>query len=221
MSDAFYDGLCVGGRVVWTLCTRPTVLHPERALLEPPFLVAANHESPFDVPMLMRHVPRRLDFVSTVEVFAHPLLGPFYGAMNAFPLDRGRPDPATVRAILRRLARGRCVALFPEGGFRGGRHRVTAGGRIRRGLGGLARLAGVPVLPVTVAGGPRFAGRSGFAGVRPWLPTRSVRYGVALGEPMPPPTGDATERPFERAFEATQRGLAAELAAAGLSGEES
>ena len=208
MADWFYDVLCIGGRSVWTVCTNPVVLHPERALLAPPFLVAANHEGPFDIPILMRHVPRRLDFVSIVEVFRRPLLGPFYGAMNAFPLDRSKPDAATVRVILDRLARGRCVAMFPEAGFRAGRHRVTAGGRIRKGLGGLARLAGVPVLPVT------HAGAEAFYGVKPWLPTRSVRYGVAIGEPMPPPTHADEERPFELAFEAVQRGLAEELAAA-------
>ncbi|BAM02577.1 lysophospholipid acyltransferase family protein [Phycisphaera mikurensis] len=212
MSDAIYDLLCAGGRPVWTLCTSPTVLHAERAKLPPPFLVAANHEGPFDIPMLMRHVPQRLDFLSIVEVFSRPLLGPFYRSMNAFPLDRSRPDAATVRVILDRLARGRCVAMFPEGGFRRGRHRVTAGGRIRPGLGGLARLAGVPVLPAVMAGGERFAG------VRPWLPTRSVRYGVAFGEAMDPPADPAGERPFELAFEAVERGLAEQLRAVGVSG---
>ena len=210
MSDVFYDALCITGRCVWTLCTKPTVLHPGRAVLEPPFLVAANHEGPFDIPVLMRHVPQRLDFVSITEVFEHPLLGPFYGTMNAFPLDRSRPDSLAVRTILDRLARGRCVAMFPEGGFRHGRHRVTSGGRIRKGVGGLARLANVPVLPVTVTGGERFVG------VKPWLPTRSVHYGVAIGEPMAPPLSDEAERPFELAFEQVQRDLAAELAAAGL-----
>lgn len=207
MADWFYDSLCVAGRPVWTVCTSPVVLHPERATLPPPFLVAANHEGPFDIPILMRHVPQRLDFVSIVEVFARPLLGPFYRSMNAFPLDRHRPDAPTVRVILDRLARGRCVAMFPEGGFRAGRHRVTERGRIRKGLGGLARLAGVPVLPVTHAGGEQL-GR-----FNAWLPTRSVRYGVALGKPLPPPRTADEERAFELTFEAVQRELARELAA--------
>ena len=44
--------------------SRPLVLHPERARRDGAFILAANHTSPYDVPLLMRHTPRRLDFVN-------------------------------------------------------------------------------------------------------------------------------------------------------------
>src|SRR5688572_6064556 len=95
--------------------SRPTVMGIEHARRDGPFIVASNHLSPYDVALLMRHSPRRLDFVSIVEVFRHPLMAWFYSNMNAFPLDRHRGDPKTVRIILDRLERGRVVAMFPEG----------------------------------------------------------------------------------------------------------
>jgi 1-acyl-sn-glycerol-3-phosphate acyltransferase len=107
-----------------------------------------------------------------------PLVGPLYRAMGAYPLDRRRVDVRATRWILRRLRRGRVVAMFPEGRIRPEAESVVHTGDFRPGLLRLARTANVPILPVAVRG------TQGFAGVRPWLPTRSVHYGVAFGEPI-------------------------------------
>src|SRR5438045_3002539 len=112
MGDAFYRFVVLTGRMPFWISSRPVVLHAERARRAGPFILAANHTSPYDVPLLMRHTPRRLDFVSIIEVFRNPLVAWFYSHMNAFPVDRSRRDPATVRIILDRLARGRVVAMF-------------------------------------------------------------------------------------------------------------
>jgi 1-acyl-sn-glycerol-3-phosphate acyltransferase len=123
----------------------------------------------------MRHTPRLLDFVSIVEVFKHPLLGWFYGNMNAFPLDRSKPDAPTVRTLLGRLERGRVVAMFPEGGFRRGEQSVVRNGKIRSGVGRLVRLAGVPLVPAVVINSIAYSKPAA------WLPLRRVRYAVAFG----------------------------------------
>jgi 1-acyl-sn-glycerol-3-phosphate acyltransferase len=152
------------------------VLHRERGDRKGAFILAATHLTPFDVPMLIRHTPRRLDFVSVVEVFRNPFVAWFYGNMNAFPLDRSKPDSPTVRIILDRLQRGRAVAMFPEGGIRTMETSVLSGGRMRPGVGRLAQLANVPVVPAVVLGASRFSRISA------WLPHRATRYGVIYGE---------------------------------------
>ena len=143
-----------------------------------PFILASNHTSPYDVPLLMRHTTRNLDFVSIVEFFRKPLIGWIYGSMNAFPLDRSKPDSPTVRIILDRLARGRVVAMFPEGGFRTSENAVTHGGNMRPGIGRIALLADVPIVPVVIVNSSLYW--------RPihWLPIRRTRYGIAYGEPL-------------------------------------
>src|SRR5260221_7805481 len=103
--------------IFWTT-SRPIVLHAERSRRKGGYILASNHPSPYDVPLLIRHSRRKLDFVSTVEVFQNRFAAWFYGSMNTFALDRSKPDGATVRVILDRLGRGRVVAMFPEGGFR-------------------------------------------------------------------------------------------------------
>lgn len=178
MSDLFYRVVRLIGRHVFWVSSRPVVLGVDKVPGTGAFVLASNHSSPYDVPLLIRHAPRLVDFVSIVELFKNPFVAWFYGGMNAFPLDRHRPDAPTVRTILRRLERGRVVALFPEGGFRRGEASVVHSGKVRRGVGRMLTLAGVPVVPVVVINSTSYS--------RPmaWLPLRRTRYAVAFGEAL-------------------------------------
>jgi 1-acyl-sn-glycerol-3-phosphate acyltransferase len=179
----FYALIRAYGYPVFWLTSRPTILHADRfrPFRKRPFILAANHQSPFDIPILMRHAPRPLDFVSVTEVFAaHRLIAWVYGSMNAFPLDRSRPDAPTVRTILDRLHRGRAVVMFPEGRLTPLERSVVLGGAIRPGIGRIACAAGVPILPVAIANS------QAYWHPRAWLPLRATRYGVNIGRPIDP-----------------------------------
>ena len=180
MADWFYDLIVLAGRPAFAVSSEPTVIGCEHTRRRGPYLLAATHSSPFDVPLIMRHAARRVDFISITEIFAIRPLAWFYGSMNAFPLDRSRPDPKTVRIIHDRLARGRVVGIFPEGGFRRGEQAVVHGGKIRPGIGRLARTTGVPIVPCVIVHSDAYA--------KPiaWLPLRAVRYGIAFGEAIEP-----------------------------------
>src|SRR6185503_6912325 len=108
-------------------------------------ILAPTHTSYYDVPLLVDHTPRMIDFVSVTEQFRKPILRWFYGSMNAFPLDRSRADPKTVRVVLDRLERGRAVLIFPEGGIKTEDESAIRTGKIRPGLGRIAKLARVPI----------------------------------------------------------------------------
>lgn len=178
MSDLFYSFVhAVGSPIFWG-SSRPVLMHAERTNRPGPFIIAANHHSPYDVPLIIRHSRRKLDFVSIVEVFRHPFVRWFYGSMGAFPIDRSQPDGPGVRTILDRLKRGRVVALFPEGTIRRPEASVTHGGKFRPGVARLAQMAGVQILPCVVV-------NSGvYARVSSWLPLRRIRYGIIFGEPI-------------------------------------
>ena len=180
MGDTFYKLVVFVGRFPFWVTSRPMVLHADRIPHGGPFILASNHLGFADVPLLMRSTPRPLDFVSIVEFFRSPLVAWLYGRMNAFPLDRGRPDPAAVRTILDRLSRGRVIAMFPEGRIRAERDSVIHGGAMRPGVGRIAQLARAPVVPVVVLGS------AAYNRVASWLPLRLVRYGVIYGDPIPP-----------------------------------
>lgn len=178
MSDIFYRTVRFLGRHVFWASSSPVVLGTEHGGRGGAFILAATHSSPYDVPLLMRHARRPLDFVSIVEVFRNPIVAWFYGSLNAFPLDRARADSKTVRVILDRLARGRVVAMFPEGAIKRGPDSVLVSRRIRPGIARLAALAGVPIVPCVLVNSGAYS--------RPasWLPFRRTRYGVIFGPPI-------------------------------------
>jgi 1-acyl-sn-glycerol-3-phosphate acyltransferase len=178
VSDAFYNFVWgIGSHVFW-VSSQAVVLHRDRLKRPGAYLLASTHLSVFDVAVLIAKSPRKLDWVSIVEVMRKPFAGWFYGSMNAFALDRSRPDSPTVRVILDRLARGRVVAMFPEGNIRTPETSVLAGGNFKPGVARIAQLADVPVIPCVVLGA------DAYNRVRSWLPIKRVRYGMAFGEPI-------------------------------------
>ena len=180
MSDLYYDVVrFVGTQIFWS-ASRPTILHRERLDRPGAFLVAGNHLSPFDVPLMIYSSRRRLDFVSITEVFKNPFVARFYGSMNAFPLERTRPDPATVRVVIDRLERGRAVAMFPEGNIRTEEKSALNGGPIKPGVARIARMANVPIVPVVVLNS------GAFHRFNAWYPLRRTRWGLAVGDPITP-----------------------------------
>jgi 1-acyl-sn-glycerol-3-phosphate acyltransferase len=208
VGDAFYFCLRSFGYSVFWVSSRPTILHRDRVPRRGPVIIAANHLSPYDVPCLMYASPRPLDFVSVTEVFDNRFTAWLYGSMNAFPLDRHRPDAPTVRTMLHRLERGRAVAMFPEGSIRTPATSLLSGGPIKPGVAGIARLAGAPVVPCVILG------TRAFGPIKTFLPLRSVRWGAIFGEPMRVdaelPEREAREQ-FVSALRTTYDSLLAEL----------
>jgi len=172
MSDLFYNFIWLVGSHPFLLSSRTVVLHRERLKRPGGYILASTHLSEFDVAVLIVKSPRKLDWVSIVEVFRKPFTGWFYGSMNAFPLDRSRPDSPTVRVILDRLARGRVVAMFPEGNIRTPETSLLAGGTFKPGVARIAQMADVPVIPCVVLG------TDVYRRFKSWYPIQGVRYGV-------------------------------------------
>lgn len=178
MSEAFYKVVRFVGGTVFRVASRPLILHAERAAQPGPWLLAANHASPFDAALLIAATPRVIYWLSIVEIFRNPFTRWFLTAMLAVPLDRSRVDTVTVRKFVRNLRAGRVAGLFPEGGLRRDAESVLAGGALKDGVGKLAELARVPVLPCVIVGGERFRRWTS------WLPLFRTRWAVAYGEPI-------------------------------------
>ena len=110
-------------------------------------IVACNHVSFLDPPVLGAACPRPLRFMARADLF-HGALGAYMRAVGVLPLKRGEADPSAVRAAVAILRGGGAVAIFPEGG------RQLSGklGRAKRGVGLLAQLGRVPVVPALIQG---------------------------------------------------------------------
>lgn len=141
-------------------------------------ILAANHISHFDPPLLSVVTRRQIDWMAMEDLFRLPVLGFLLGTVGAFPVKRGKPDRVALRMAVRRIEQGRLVGIFPEGGIRDGAKSVLEGGPIRPGLALVAAMAGAEVQPVVILGSDRLYNR------RRWVPGRRTPIWVAFGEPM-------------------------------------
>lgn len=118
-------------------------------ILRRPYVVVANHESTADV-FLLAGLPWDMRWVAKAEIFRYPVVGWLMRLAGHIPLARG--GAGSMRrmreACLHTLRHGMPVMLFPEG------TRSPDGNLLpfRDGPFEMAIEAGVPVLPVAVAG---------------------------------------------------------------------
>ena len=149
-------------------------------------LLAANHISHFDPVLLGLAVGRRVDYMATAEFFRPAVFGAWMRAVGAFPVTRGEPGTQAAYETVRRLRTGRLVAIFPEGGLRAGATSILEGARGRGGLGRLAALARVPVVPCVILGTDRLYDP------QRWLPWRGrVPVWLGFGPAIAPEEWDA------------------------------
>lgn len=121
----------------------------------PPFVIASNHHSFLDPPLVGAAWGRHLRFVTLVDLFGrHRWLDAVLEVFEAIPVRRGAVPLGAVRTALDHLRAGGVVAVFPEGT----RFSEFDPSRTRPGAAWLAARVGVPLVPVAVAGTERVLG---------------------------------------------------------------
>ena len=116
-----------------------------------PVLLASNHVSVLDPPLVGGATPRELHFMAKEELFRIPLLGRLITGLNSHPVKRDGSDSRALKTAIRLLAEGHAILVFPEG-TRGVEGRLGEG---KAGAGMLAVMSGAPVVPVYVSGSAR------------------------------------------------------------------
>ena len=140
------------------------------------FLLASNHISHFDPPIISSVARRKIDWMAMAEFFPIPGLGHFLRAVDAFPAARDRADRKTIRSAIERLKDGRIVGVFPEGGIRDGPRSLLGGAPLRPGASTLAHMASVPIVPCVILGSDRLYAK------RNWLTLRRTPVWIAFGQ---------------------------------------
>ncbi|RJQ42754.1 MAG: 1-acyl-sn-glycerol-3-phosphate acyltransferase [Nitrospiraceae bacterium] len=110
-------------------------------------IIAANHISYLDPPIVGAVLPRRATFMARKGLFEMPILG-WAIKQCAIPVDRQKTRPSTIKEAIRRLKAGEAVVLFPEG------RRSETGELLegKRGIGMLVSMSNVPVVPAFIIG---------------------------------------------------------------------
>ncbi len=141
------------------------------------YVFLSNHQSLFDIPVLLATLPVPARFLAKRELFRIPLFGWGLRVGGFIPVERGaRSAGESFRAASERLSHGGSVLLFPE------ETRSTDGRLLPFKRGGflLAQKAELPMVPVGIRGSLGVRPRSSFR-IHPGQVV--VRYGA----PLPPP----------------------------------
>ncbi|GBC92072.1 1-acyl-sn-glycerol-3-phosphate acyltransferase [bacterium HR15] len=130
------------------LLFRLEVYGEQHVPLEGALVVASNHLSLLDPPLIGCACPRELRYVAKAELFRLPLWGALFRRLGGFPVERGNADVRAIRTALHYLQEGRAVLIFIEGTRGTGEYLLppTPGATL------LARQSGAPVLPTAIIG---------------------------------------------------------------------
>src|SRR5947208_15794623 len=83
-----------GFRVVFAVYFRWRVYHPERVPLQGPVILAANHASFMDPPLVGSGLKREINYLARESLFRFPVGGAIFREVNSVTVDR-----AALRAV--------------------------------------------------------------------------------------------------------------------------
>ena len=108
----FYKGTVWFLRLLLAPFVRVRVLHAGRPRIGGACILACNHISHFDPPLIAARIRRKVDWMAVTELFSNRLLGALLRFIDTFPVDRSRSDRASVRITLDRLKLGHVVGKW-------------------------------------------------------------------------------------------------------------
>jgi 1-acyl-sn-glycerol-3-phosphate acyltransferase len=164
-----YNLIKICGRVFFRL----RVVHRERMINHGPVILASNHESYLDPPLVGSVADRAIFFLARKTLLAGPFFGWLLPKLNVIPVDQEGGDRSALKALIRILKAGEGTLVFPEG-------ERTLDGRLRPALPGLGFVIAktlAPVVPMRIFGAreawPRGSSRVRFRPIT-----------VVVGEPI-------------------------------------
>lgn len=134
--------------ILLTTGVRVRVEGLERLDLSRSYVLASNHQSIYDIPVLFATLPLQLRIVSKDSLGRFPFLGWHLRRTGHLLVDRRNPGPDIVAKMRRLVDEAHSLIVFPEG------TRSVDGtvGRFKKGSFLVAIDAGLPVVPVSVSG---------------------------------------------------------------------
>ena len=135
-------------RLMFRVGFRWRIEHSVRVPNSGPVLLAANHASFLDPPLVGAALRRPMYFMARETLFRNRILNRLFRSWNAIPIDRDGGGARGLKLVLDLLETGQGVLLFPEG-------TRTRDGRLqnaRSGIGMLALKTDAPVVPVRIYG---------------------------------------------------------------------
>ena len=172
MNFSYFIGWCLF-RFVFRTYFHCRFYNPEQVPLQGPVILAANHASYIDPPLIGSGLKRSINYLARDNLFRFPVVGAILRSWQVVPVDRDGGGARGLKAILDRLLAGGAIIVFPEG-------TRTRDGQLqpaRSGIGLTVIKSTAPVVPVRVFGTYNAYGRL-------LRVPRPYRVTVKYGQPM-------------------------------------
>ena len=136
--------------LLWLTSIRVDVIGKENVLMEKPQIFMANHQSDFDILIVLAHIPGQFRWIAKKELFKIPIFGKAMRNAGYIEIDRQNHEKAlkSLDEAAQKIREGKSVVTFPEG-------TRSRDGQIRpfkQGMFHLAIQAGVPIVPISIIG---------------------------------------------------------------------
>lgn len=102
-------------RCVFAVYFRWRAFNAERVPLHGPVILAGNHASYIDPPLIGGSLHREINYLAREDLFSLPVFSQILRSWNVVPVNRDGGGAAGLKAILDRLLKGGAIILFPEG----------------------------------------------------------------------------------------------------------
>lgn len=182
-------------RVMFDMFFRGEVIGVENLPRRGGFLLAANHASFIDPPMIGCHLSRQIAYFARKTLWKGGISSWWLDAVGTIPVDRdGGQDVSAIKRVLKALKAERGLILFPEG-------TRTPDGNLqpaKAGVGFIACKTQVPVIPVRIFGSYEAYGKG--RGLHLGTPVS-----VVFGHAIPPSVYDDPKAGKDRAQIASER----------------
>ena len=133
-------------------------------------IIASNHISLWDPPVVGAGLNRPINFMAKEELFSNSIIKWVITTMKAFPVKRGAADRNAIRHAINLLKNGEILGLFPEGT----RSKNGELGKPEPGIAMIALKAGVPIVPAAIIGTNK-VGKGGC-----FLPQFIIKFGKPI-----------------------------------------
>ncbi|PIU83663.1 MAG: 1-acyl-sn-glycerol-3-phosphate acyltransferase [Elusimicrobia bacterium CG06_land_8_20_14_3_00_38_11] len=133
-------------RVVFTVIYRREITGLENLPKNSSYILAANHQSYADPPLVGSCIKKKIYYIAKKELFRIPVFGWLIKKANAFPVDREVADAGALKNALKILQSGNILLIFPEGT----RYKPGKVRKLKNGAAMLSAATNSPVVPVAI-----------------------------------------------------------------------